>query len=164
MKRIIAIFTFFLAFSFNANAQEAKVLSTNNTSVEKSSKELLLDQVSQLSKIVKIEESLKNDLTNLLHMRNEDMANSKSEDEKKAVFERYTSKLLSAFNEEQIETLKKEKELRPLVANIPNEELPEFIAKHLFDRNYYYQQAKHTIAIDAKSVEEIVEEIRTQLA
>jgi hypothetical protein len=44
-------------------------------------------------------------------MRNEDMANSKSEDEKKAVFERYTSKLLSAFNEEQIETLKKEKEL-----------------------------------------------------
>jgi hypothetical protein len=111
MKRIIAIFTFFLAFSFNANAQEAKVLSTNNTSVEKSSKELLLDQVSQLSKIVKIEESLKNDLTNLLHMRNEDMANSKSEDEKKAVFERYTSKLLSAFNEEQIETLKKEKEL-----------------------------------------------------
>ena len=60
--------------------------------------------------------------------------------------------------------LKKEKELRPLVANIPNEELPEFIAKHLFDRNYYYQQAKHTIAIDAKSVEEIVEEIRTQLA
>ena len=60
--------------------------------------------------------------------------------------------------------LQKEKELRPLVANIANEELPEFIAKHLFDRNYYYQQAKHTIAIDAKSVEEIVEEIRTQLA
>ncbi len=103
----------FLAFGFNANAQESKVLSASNPNlgVEKSSKELLLDQVSQLSKIVKIEESLKNDLTNLLHMRNEDMANSKSEDEKKAVFERYTSKLLSAFNEEQIEALKKDKEL-----------------------------------------------------
>lgn len=113
MKRIIAIFTLFLAFSFNANAQEAKVLSASNPNpgVEKSSKELLLDQVSQLSKIVKIEESLKNDLTNLLHMRNEDMANSKSEDEKKAVFERYTSKFLSAFNEEQIEALKRNKEL-----------------------------------------------------
>lgn len=59
--------------------------------------------------------------------------------------------------------LQKEKELRPLVANIPNEELAEFIAKHLFDRNYYYQQAKHTIAIDAKSIEEIVVEITSKL-
>lgn len=60
--------------------------------------------------------------------------------------------------------LQKEKEFRPLVTTIPNEELPEFIAKHLFDRNYYYQQAKHTVAIDAKSIQEIVSEIRTQLA
>lgn len=60
--------------------------------------------------------------------------------------------------------LQKEKAFRPLVANIPNDELPEFIAKHLFDRNYYYQQAKHTIAIDSKSVEEIVDEIISKLA
>ena len=59
--------------------------------------------------------------------------------------------------------LQEEKELRPLAANIPNEELAEFIAKHLFDRNYYYQQAKHTIAIDAKSIEEIVAEITSKL-
>jgi shikimate kinase len=59
--------------------------------------------------------------------------------------------------------LQEEKELRPLVANIPNEELTEFVAKHLFDRNYYYQQAKHTIAIDAKSIEEIVAEITSKL-
>ncbi|RBA27612.1 shikimate kinase [Flavobacterium tibetense] len=59
--------------------------------------------------------------------------------------------------------LQKEKALRPLVANIPNEELTEFVAKHLFDRNYYYQQAKHTIAIDAKSIEEIVAEITSKL-
>jgi shikimate kinase len=59
--------------------------------------------------------------------------------------------------------LQEEKALRPLVANIPNEELTEFVAKHLFDRNYYYQQAKHTIAIDAKSIEEIVAEITSKL-
>jgi shikimate kinase len=59
--------------------------------------------------------------------------------------------------------LQEEKELRPLVANIPNEELTEFVAKHLFDRNYYYQQAKHTIAIDAKSIEEIGAEIISKL-
>ena len=44
-------------------------------------------------------------------MRNEDINNSKNEEEKKAVFERYTLKLLGAFNEEQIEALKKNKEL-----------------------------------------------------
>jgi shikimate kinase len=59
--------------------------------------------------------------------------------------------------------LQEEKALRPLVANIPNEKLTEFVAKHLFDRNYYYQQAKHTIAIDAKSIEEIVAEITSKL-
>lgn len=60
--------------------------------------------------------------------------------------------------------LQHEKALRPIVASIPNEELPEFVAKHLFERNYYYQQAKHTIAIDSQSVQEIVAEIITKLA
>ena len=59
--------------------------------------------------------------------------------------------------------LQKEKTSRPLIATISNEELPEFIAKHLFDRNYYYQQAKHIITIDSKSVDEIVTEISNKL-
>ena len=88
MKRIIAIFSLFLAFSFGANAQEAKMLSVSN-----------------------IEESLKMDLVNLLQMRKDDVNNSKTQEEKQVVFERYTLKLLGAFNEEQIETLKKDKEL-----------------------------------------------------
>lgn len=110
MKRIIAIFTLFLAFSFNANAQEAKTFSTPNTN-EKSVKEIIIEDINLMSKSVKIEESLKMDLVNLLQMRKDDVNNSKTQEEKQAVFERYTLKLLSAFNEEQIEVLKRNKEL-----------------------------------------------------
>lgn len=55
--------------------------------------------------------------------------------------------------------LLKQKFKRPLIANIDDEDLPEFIAKHLFERNQYYSKAKYTIDTDRKSVEEIVEEI-----
>ncbi|WP_396147168.1 hypothetical protein [Flavobacterium sp.] len=110
MKRIIAIFTLFLAFSFNANAQEAKTFSTPNTN-EKSVKEIIIEDINLMSKSVKMEEGLKMDLVNLLQMRKDDVNNSKTQEEKQAVFERYTLKLLSAFNEEQIEALKRNKEL-----------------------------------------------------
>ncbi|MFY8180182.1 MAG: hypothetical protein ACOVLG_00300 [Flavobacterium sp.] len=110
MKRIIAIFTLFLAFSFNANAQEAKTLSVPNTN-EKSAKETIIADVESMSKSVKMEDGLKMDLINLLQMRKDDIDNSKTQEEKQKVFERFTLKLLSAFNEEQIEALKKDKEL-----------------------------------------------------
>ncbi|MEC5157224.1 shikimate kinase [Chryseobacterium sp. MP_3.2] len=48
---------------------------------------------------------------------------------------------------------------RPLIANIPDEDLNEFIAKHLFERNFYYAKAKYAISTDQKSVEEIAAEI-----
>lgn len=57
------------------------------------------------------------------------------------------------------ERLKHEKESRPLLANQPDEELEEFIAKHLFERSYFYTHAKHTINVDGKSVDTIVAEI-----
>jgi len=63
-----------------------------------------------------------------------------------------------------INRLKNEKAKRPLLNNIPEEELSEYIAKHLFDRNYYYQQAKKTITIDNKTVNEIALEINKELA
>ncbi|CAM1344035.1 shikimate kinase [Tenacibaculum amylolyticum] len=61
------------------------------------------------------------------------------------------------------ERLYKEKEQRPLVAKISNEELPEFIAKHLFERSYFYEQASIKIKADDKSSEEIVNEIKSLL-
>lgn len=59
--------------------------------------------------------------------------------------------------------LQDEKAHRPLIAHLSEEELPEFIGKHLFERNPFYQQAAHTIPCTSKSVEEVVAEIRSLL-
>lgn len=48
---------------------------------------------------------------------------------------------------------------RPLLDALQEEELEEFVAQHLFERSYYYHQAKHVVATDGKSPEEIVNEI-----
>ncbi|MSP84264.1 MAG: shikimate kinase [Flavobacteriaceae bacterium] len=53
---------------------------------------------------------------------------------------------------------------RPLIANKSPEEMKEFIAKNLFDRSFYYNQAQHKINIDNKAVRSIVYEIETILA
>ena len=57
------------------------------------------------------------------------------------------------------ERLKIGKRKRPLVANLDDTELPEFIAKHLFDRSFYYNQSKKVVTVDEKSPYDIVEEI-----
>lgn len=60
--------------------------------------------------------------------------------------------------------LSKEKEHRPLISHIPDEELPEFIGKHLFERNPFYTLANHIIDCDNKTVESIVGEIQDLLS
>ena len=52
-----------------------------------------------------------------------------------------------------------QKQKRPLIAKIEDENLPEFIAKHLFERNVFYSKAKFTIDTDGKEVPQIVKEI-----
>jgi shikimate kinase len=57
------------------------------------------------------------------------------------------------------ERIMKHKESRPLVSFLADEQVPEFIAKHLFERRFFYEQANKTIVIDNKSESEIVREI-----
>ncbi len=59
--------------------------------------------------------------------------------------------------------LSKQKEKRPLIARIPEEELPEFIAKHLFERNPFYGKAQFTVSTDHREPEDIVNEIVEKL-
>ncbi|MBT8264622.1 MAG: shikimate kinase [Muriicola sp.] len=59
--------------------------------------------------------------------------------------------------------LQNEKELRPLIRDISDEDLPEFIGKHLFERNPFYTMAHHTIICDGKTILEISDEIKTLL-
>ncbi len=51
--------------------------------------------------------------------------------------------------------LLKNKENRPLIANLSEENLTEFIAKHLFERRFFYEKASVKIVVDEKSINEI---------
>jgi shikimate kinase len=56
-----------------------------------------------------------------------------------------------------------EKAKRPLIANLNDADIPEFIAKHLFERSFYYNQAELIIQTDNLSVSEITARIKTKL-
>lgn len=62
-----------------------------------------------------------------------------------------------------VERLFKEKDGRPLIRHHSEESLPEFVGKHLFERNQFYTMANHTINGDGHGVEAIVDEILTLL-
>lgn len=70
---------------------------------------------------------------------------------------------LKATSAKLVERLQVEKESRPLVASLNKDELLDFVNKHLFDRSYYYHQVNHVVAIDEKSVDQLVDEIVQQL-
>jgi len=56
-----------------------------------------------------------------------------------------------------------ENEKRPLLAEKSAEEMKEIIAKHLFERNFYYLQSGFTISVDGKDTTTIVSEILQKL-
>jgi shikimate kinase len=83
-------------------------------------------------------------------------------------FIKNTSKVVSFYLSASIESLTerlfKEKNNRPLISHFDTlEALNDFVRKHLFERNYYYNQANYLIKTDGKSVEEIAEEINCKL-
>lgn len=51
------------------------------------------------------------------------------------------------------------KDTRPLIAKLDDHDIPEFIAKHLFERNPFYSKAHFTVDTDSKTAGEISEEI-----
>lgn len=58
----------------------------------------------------------------------------------------------------------KEREKRPLISHLNSEdELLEFVGKHLFERVPYYSQAEYTITTDNKSQQDVLEAILTRL-
>ena len=75
--------------------------------------------------------------------------------------------VVSIYLKTSIDVLSKrlatENRQRPLVANLSPEDLNEFIGKHLFERNYFYNQASYTVNTDGKSPEAIVAEIEKLL-
>ena len=76
--------------------------------------------------------------------------------------------VISIYLKASIDTLcnrlLKGKQKRPLIANLKDNEIKEFIAKHIFDRSFYYNQATYKVNVDAKTIDEIVAEIANLLA
>ncbi|AWG21959.1 shikimate kinase [Flavobacterium faecale] len=68
----------------------------------------------------------------------------------------------SIYLKASIDTLYKRllvgKAQRPLIASKSDEEMREFIAIHLFERSYFYNQAQYTISVD-QSVDQVVSDI-----
>ena len=62
-----------------------------------------------------------------------------------------------------VQRITSEKSQRPLVTNISDHELPEFIGKHLFERGPFYAMADYTIDCNAKTVQEVCSAIQEQL-
>jgi len=63
-----------------------------------------------------------------------------------------------------VSRLENEKSKRPIVSRFKtNDDLNEFIGKHLFERNQYYHEANYIIPSDETSVGEIVEDIVLKL-
>jgi shikimate kinase len=56
------------------------------------------------------------------------------------------------------------KNKRPLIADKNDEEMKEFIAKHLFDRSFYYNHAQHKVNVDGRTIEETVNDILNLLS
>lgn len=63
-----------------------------------------------------------------------------------------------------LKRLRVEKEQRPLINHLTSdEELTEFIGKHLFERQQFYNQALFAVSTDNQSLKAIVSEVRFKL-
>ncbi len=80
-----------------------------------------------------------------------------------SITDKSNSFYLSASVNTIFERLKNETFQRPLVSDIGEENLQEFIAKHLFERNPFYRKAGHIIEVKDKRIPQIIGEIRSLL-
>lgn len=56
--------------------------------------------------------------------------------------------------------LRLEKSARPMLARLADDILFEFISKHLFEREAFYEKAHERIDVDNKSIQEIAEKVK----
>jgi shikimate kinase len=74
------------------------------------------------------------------------------------------SNTISIYLKATINTLKErlinERSKRPLISGLKNEqELKEYISKHLFERGAFYNLSQHIIAVDHKTIQELTQDI-----
>ncbi len=77
--------------------------------------------------------------------------------------ERSVSVYLVANVNTLVKNLLYEREKRPLIAEIKEEELPNFIGQHLMERNHYYSKAKIAVVVNDWDLDRIVSGILTEI-
>ena len=73
--------------------------------------------------------------------------------------ERSVSVYLVANVNTLVKNLLYEREKRPLIAGIKEEELPNFVGQHLMERNHYYSKAKMVVMVNDWDLDRIVNDI-----
>lgn len=73
--------------------------------------------------------------------------------------EKSTSIFLRASVKTLTERVLLQKNTRPLIAKLNDDDVPEFIAKHLFERNPFYSKSHFTVDTDSKTANDISAEI-----
>ena len=72
-------------------------------------------------------------------------------------------KTISVYLNASVETLflylRNQKSKRPIIKDLSNSELKEFISNHLSERAPFYAKAKQSIVTDNKTIDEIVDEL-----
>jgi len=77
--------------------------------------------------------------------------------------ERSVSVYLVANVNTLVKNLLYEREKRPLIAGIKEEELPNFVGQHLMERNHYYSKAKVAVMVNDWDLDRIVSDILTEI-
>ena len=71
----------------------------------------------------------------------------------------FSSIYLQASVQKLTNRLIKKKDKRPLVASLNDDQILEYVGKHLFERRFFYEQAKYIVKTDGKKKSEITKEI-----
>ena len=77
--------------------------------------------------------------------------------------ERSVSVYLVANVNTLVKNLLYEREKRPLIAGIKEEELPNFVGQHLMERNRYYSKAKVAVMVNDWDLDRIISDILTEI-
>ena len=81
----------------------------------------------------------------------------------KEEFKKYEENLKNVRNNREYNSIVKEQEFQELEIQLAEKKIKEFITKHLFERRFFYEQAKIILSTDAKSILEITTALRIAL-
>ncbi len=110
MKKIVSILLLTFTFSFSGNAQ--KSLSINNDSKKESNiKEVVYNEVEELSSAVKLDTNFKDEIVKILFMREDAISKTEDLKEKIKIHEQVGVKILGALNKDQLAALKNKPDL-----------------------------------------------------